>query len=428
MFLTEEDPNAYIKGSRDPLGMVPIWFRLGHQIIPNLTSQTTSVRNFTTLLLGRYLANQIVEESSVREEEAIEIFLRMEQICAYVRHLAHDVNDLRGIEKVRKRTQGRNSKIPIGAGSEGQILSDQRRYGIWGMYTVSGRVSGLLEQEGLALTKSAQDFVELNYMEKLNPWYQSIKQAITANGTLDCKQPNPGVVYSALESVLADDYTAEELRFYGEVLRDGKQGQPDPLPYQDELGRILQERDLDSDTSVTQEDFILLRDLAKAPELKRRLDLIIRAEAVLGLAQVAFNYLLAANGESVGSVVRQLINRWGTGLSYIDVTTNRDILFEIDQIDETKSTSKHFDRTQRTLRNGSYEDFIRTLVSWNQFISKRRGSAPWLQLDSQDKLDVRYRSFSRTLPEGDEVYSWWQHGYFLSSHKSITSELRDREI
>jgi hypothetical protein len=60
-FLTLEDPNAKIKGSRDPLGVQPIWAAFGRHVVTNLTTQSTSVRGFTVLLLGRYFAADIVE-------------------------------------------------------------------------------------------------------------------------------------------------------------------------------------------------------------------------------------------------------------------------------------------------------------------------------------------------------------------------------
>ena len=48
-FLTLEDPNAKIKGSRDPLGAQPIWAAFGRHVVTNVTAQSTSVRGFTTL-------------------------------------------------------------------------------------------------------------------------------------------------------------------------------------------------------------------------------------------------------------------------------------------------------------------------------------------------------------------------------------------
>jgi len=45
-FLTDIDPQAAIKGSRDPLGIQPIWTRLGRHVVGNLTTVSSSVRDF----------------------------------------------------------------------------------------------------------------------------------------------------------------------------------------------------------------------------------------------------------------------------------------------------------------------------------------------------------------------------------------------
>ena len=39
-FLTDLDPQAAIKGSRDPLGVQPIWSRMGRHVVGNLTTVT----------------------------------------------------------------------------------------------------------------------------------------------------------------------------------------------------------------------------------------------------------------------------------------------------------------------------------------------------------------------------------------------------
>lgn len=101
MFLTLEDPRAKVQGSRDPLGVQSIWAAIGREFVANLTTVTTSVRGFTTLMLGRYAAERLVEAETCREQDALAIFLRMEQVCAYVRHVGHGVEEgIRGIERV----------------------------------------------------------------------------------------------------------------------------------------------------------------------------------------------------------------------------------------------------------------------------------------------------------------------------------------
>ena len=68
-FLTDIDPRAAIKGSRDPLGLQPIRTRLGREVVGNLTTVTTSTRNFTTLLLGLYFADELISADKAEEAD-----------------------------------------------------------------------------------------------------------------------------------------------------------------------------------------------------------------------------------------------------------------------------------------------------------------------------------------------------------------------
>ena len=139
MFITQEDPNAILKGSRDPLGLVPVRSALGRHII--------SARGFMILILGRYLAKLLTDTDRTNSVSPIDVFLRFEQLCAYIRHIAHRVEgDIRGIESVRKRSRTM-SKIPIQTGQEGKILTDQKLYGLWGLYSVPARAVNKLALE-----------------------------------------------------------------------------------------------------------------------------------------------------------------------------------------------------------------------------------------------------------------------------------------
>lgn len=142
MFFTREDPNAKIKGSRDPLGAQPLWTAFGRHVVTNLTTQTDSIRGFTILLLGRFLAKQAIEEGRIGREQALDAFLRVEQVGAYVRHAAHGVRrEIRGIERVQSRLQEYRGRVPIAADPGGYVLGDQRVNGLWGLFSVSARVS-----------------------------------------------------------------------------------------------------------------------------------------------------------------------------------------------------------------------------------------------------------------------------------------------
>ena len=192
MFLTLEDPRAQVQGSRDPLGVQPVWSAFGRHVVTNLTTVTTSVRGFTILLLGRYYAERLIEEGRAKEEEALSIFLRMEQIGAYARHVGHEVeSDIRGIERVRKFLAEHGARVPVRDDSKGMILSDQKTYGLWGLYSVSARVSGLIEDGPVGVTDEAKGFIEREYVPHLRRVEDQLLRLLLKGGTLDTSARNP---------------------------------------------------------------------------------------------------------------------------------------------------------------------------------------------------------------------------------------------
>ena len=70
-FLTDIDPRAAVKGSRDPLGLVPVWQRFGRSVVGNLTTATGSFRGFTTLLLGLHFADEVLKAGGHDESERV---------------------------------------------------------------------------------------------------------------------------------------------------------------------------------------------------------------------------------------------------------------------------------------------------------------------------------------------------------------------
>ena len=160
MFLTLEDPRAKVQGSVDPLGLQPVWSTFGRHVVTNLTSVSTSVRGFTILLLARYYTERLIKEGRAKEEDALSIFLRMEQLGAYARHVGHGVEgDIRGIERVKKFLDEHGAKVPIQADVSGMILSDQKTYGLWGLYSVSARASALIADGPVGVTAETNKFV-----------------------------------------------------------------------------------------------------------------------------------------------------------------------------------------------------------------------------------------------------------------------------
>ena len=201
-FLTLEDPNAKIRGSRDPLGVQPVWSAFGRHVVTNLTTVSTSVRGFTTLLLGRYFAADLVDRGMATREDALNIFLRMEQVCAYAQYVGQGVDgDIRGIERVKRFVDEQNGRVAIQTDRRGRILSDQKTYGLWGQYSVSARRSGLIPEGSLDVSSKAREFVERCYVSRLNGATRPLHQLLTKGGVLDTRGGDP--LFAAVAKMLS---------------------------------------------------------------------------------------------------------------------------------------------------------------------------------------------------------------------------------
>ena len=423
MFLTKEDPRAFVKGSRDPLGLQPIWYRLGRNIIANLTTQSNSVRGFTILLLGRYLAERLLEDNEIEEDAVVDVFLNTEQIAAYVRYLGHKVEgDIRGIDRVRAKSQRSSRAIPISSGPEGMILSNQKIYGLWGLFSSPARVSGLLEEGPIGTTPDARRFVEENYWPSLQAVFPSLRELICRGGLLNAVRPD--AVFTAFSRILTEHYSDEERVFYAEYLRDGMHVTPSPIKHQKLLVQLMTEH-IAFHGTLGRTDFVQLCELARERDerLHARLDQILRAEAVFAIAMIIFEHMLSRDGHSIADVARSLSDRWGNQIPNINARTNSDLLQEIEFTYPDSDVAKYFDQSQCTLQEGRFGDLLEILTTWNASIQARRGSAPWILIGPDNRLDVRYRSPEQALPTVDELPNLWRYSYFLSALQNVTLQL-----
>lgn len=420
MFFTLEDPNAKIKGSRDPLGAQPIWTAFGRHVVTNLTTQTNSTRGFTILLLGRYLVERAIENGRIGRELALDAFLRFEQIGAYVRHAAHDVGgEIRGIERVRARLREHRGLVPIAADADAYILGDQRVNGLWGLFSVSARVSGLIPDGPVGLTPEASKFIELHYLPALQPAMGHLSRLVARGGKLDTRASD--AVFGALSGVLAESFTSEEQHFYGQYLRDGLHVK-NAAPGRQQRFRELLDR-VDLATPSGRNGIVRLHELARPVdrELAYRLDRIVRLEAVLAPAMSLFDFMLTRHNGQLGNLAEELTRRWGTPVPGVDAEHNQDLLGEVGSV-WSEVVRGCFDRCQWGLA-GNYRESLRALLEWHEHVMHSRGGASWVRAAADGTLDVRYRGAEQELPSRDELAVLWRNGYFIDSLKAITRQL-----
>lgn len=419
MFLTLEDPRARVKGSRDPLGVQPIWSSFGRRVVENLTTQTDSCRGFAVLLLGRYFAQEI------GEEDAVDAFLRFEQIGGYARHLVRDADDLEdtterilGIERIRRR--GGEQAVTIDATAEAAILSDQRAYGLWGLYSVSARASMLLPDGPLGVTAVTAGFVEQHYLPQLSQVREPLRELVRGGGTLRLR----GRVVDVLGKALSGRLSPRERGFFRKYLCEASHGSYTPHGQQARFCRLL-ERHSDLRQGITRRELENIRrdSGGEDPELANRVGQILTVEALLAPCDVIFGVLRARHGQKPEAVAKELGNAWGNqGPPHLDLDDFERVLPRIAKV-AGREVEGHARRVQHALCHGDYGAAIVEMLPWNETVMANRNAAPWIRLDEHDgTLDVRFRGPEPRLPSQAELDSLWRYSYFINALKSLLAQ------
>ena len=435
-FFTLEDPNAKVKGSRDPLGLVPIWQPFARHVVANLTSVSTSVRGFTILLLGHYFAARLVTEDTVRRAEVLNVVLRMEQLGAYARHVGHGVEgDIRGIERVKRFLEEGKRRVFIQVDRRGLILSDQKVYGLWGLYSVAARRSGFLPEGQLGVTPVTREFIETHYLPHLNPVLNPLLRLLAKGGTLDARDSNP--LFAALVKTLPSNFTRAEVEFYGHHLRDGHS---QPKPHSDAEssdGHLAKEyrqarlcRLLDDHANLSKPtgraEVLQLAEAARPIDegLSRYLYRIAHLEALLAPAGAVFGYVLANRGQHPKQVAKHLRELWGDLVPNLDPTAFQDLLGEIHQI-AYPEVAAPMQQCHTALARGDYESAVRAVIEWNAKVMEHRKGGAWVVYAPDGCLDVRYREMEESMPSAEDLPTLWRNSYFIDALKGIVRQLRN---
>jgi hypothetical protein len=95
-FLTEQDPNFRIKGSRDPLGFQTIWQSLGRTVIKYLSTVSSNLKDFQVLSYAWYF----YEDKDPKH--FLNFFFKFEQAFGFARGEYLKNDGFNGIDFVRK--------------------------------------------------------------------------------------------------------------------------------------------------------------------------------------------------------------------------------------------------------------------------------------------------------------------------------------
>jgi hypothetical protein len=423
-FLTQIDPREKVKGSRDPLGFQPLWAGLGRYVVQNLTTVTTSLREFTTLLLGYYFTEEIIENGSHDLAEFSNFFLKFEQLAAYSRYACNPKAEegeleIRGIQRVKERLQHNDGVVRISADPDYQILSDQKTYGLWGLYTVASRNSGFLEQTELRLTRDAREFIEKEYLPRMDRDGDAILPFLEKDRDFEPLGKDKKLA-KQLAVILSSEVSDLERSVYDRHLLSANGSA--------ELQRITWEtiREINQKKRFAPENLFSmpeLRELIKTcqsrgkTELADRLINIRSAETVFAPAAILFNFLQDRDQQDIPTIAKEVGSVWKKRLVTVDPAAFSTALATVVILSE--DIKRRLIILAEAMSSADYSKSIQLLLEQNTDVMRERGGSPWILLKEENILDVHYRENTTGLVNPSEIPDLWMNSYFLNSLKRI---------
>lgn len=427
-FLTAaDDARLNIRGSRDPLGFVPLWGHVGRSIVGNLTTATTSVRGFTSLMLGYYFAEEFTPGGRESDAFRLSAFLKFEQISAYARWHVNNDGELRGIREVRRRLE-EQGPIRISADSAGQIMSNQKIYGLWGLYTMPARASGIIAHDALQLTPEAREFTEsqpLRVLTKALPEAVAQIRQILRDGRGEIIPDGRDLgLLRALAKALRPSFEATERAFYQRHLVRGGANAPNWQP----VFAALVERHLPSNEEFCLKHVLQLIEQARSigeNDLANHLESIRALEALLVPAARLFGYAQARDGATPKTVAEELGRAWRGGLSHVNPAAIAELATVITEVYGDATAGVRLQGLATALHNGSFDQALELCLAHNEFVMRSRNSSePWVVI-SNGVLDVRYRDGSvAALVARNVIAETWQNSFYLTPVKWFVDQLR----
>ncbi len=429
-FITELDSRAQVKGSRDPLGIQPIWIRFGRHVIGNLTNASNSLRDFTTTILGYYFAERVDKEKI--GSAALATFIKWEQLAVYARaHVNLDLS-FRGTERVQARLS-ESTRVTLSDDVQYQILADQKIYGLWGLYSVPSRASGLLESDSTRITLPAREIVEKVYLPILNNSGIRNGDPIVAllgetspRIDLDGKQKK---IVTAVAKILQRKTSEAEQAFYRDhLLYGGPDDSTEGMQRQlaDLIVPIIRKSGFELSPAFVRS---LSKEAAKQGKegilLAGKLERIYAAESVLAPASRFYAYLLGCADTQVEQIVKHVREIWGPGIRTVDLNAVQKISRELGG--NGAEAEKRWFSIAQSLATGDYASLIDQVLEQNRTVMAERGGSPWV-VKKGKKLDIRFRDDDRILPPRAELPSLWQFPYFITSLRDVASALHGRDV
>lgn len=432
-FLTAVDTERLnIRGSRDPLGLVPIWGHFGRKVVGNLTTASNSARGFTTLLLGLHFAERVAAGASDRESARLAAFLKFEQLAGYARVVRNEDESIRGITQIKRRLDENPRSVTIGSSQDLQILSNQKTYGLWGLFIMPAIASGLVISKDLTLTPAAREFIETEHL----PMFFSngrdqgmLIEKMLARERFDVEpEKRDKSVFDVLGKVLSPMFKQRERDFYHAHLILGGD-EASKTTWQPQFA-VLLEDELKDETEFDHVGLLRLIKVTKEHgpnDLHLHLLKIRDLEALLVAMGNLFGFLQQRDNGSVKAITGELEQTWGNGLRHIDDEAIADLQLELAGIFGNSNAAQRLALLAKALRHGRFEEGLDLILAHNKFVmNTRNDSQAWMQRIG-DRLEVRYRdSTERKLVDPKALATTWRSTFYIDPLKTVSDQIMGR--
>jgi len=378
-FITQQDPNYSIKGSRDPLGFQVVWQAAGRKLIPYLSTVSVSIKDFQILCL----AYALKKELKIEDKQFEPFFLRFEQMMAYTRYRIYQKEGFNGVDKVRKLMSGNPASVKISSAIADQLLSNQKAYGIWGKYNSpfsEMRLTEMPEYSNVYIPKVINNDAFLRQATLLSKKRDAQPAYIETDKMdewSDFLQKPSGIEKKLFIEKLLDDTCGKELL-----------NQIDNNPHFRDLSfyELIQ----------------ALTDASSNSNFKAKLSYIANTEKVICPLNRIFRYLQTKSYWKNEEIEADpYIKNWRS-------------TFELKGFDETT-------RSLATLLTLSNYELVLGLVKRNEEVAARRNSAAWMQF-TEKGLEVNHfeGAFFREDydPETQNDFNYF-FSTFISLHKQL---------
>lgn len=383
-FLTEQDPNFRIKGSRDPLGFQTLWQSLGRTVVRHLSTVSVNLRDFQILSYAWYFYG------NRDPKNFLPFFYRFEQAYGFARGAYIPGDAFNGIDFVRKNLG--NKSFTFSNKSQHTLLSNQKSYGIYGKYNRPFTEMCIKEQNDF------EEVMEISLKEKVNfDELQSKVMVLLSQNETSMSLEDIKIFADSISTI-----HERERKFYKEHIL-----QTDGTHVQNELFALLEKYDdLSQYNQFNLFAFIqALRNKNISEDLDQKLKEIEQSEQVLA----PFVYLFK--------------------------TLQSEALWDRNKIEEQAifdSLPKSFEHPFKTeiiadlnksFASNPYEIALKA-VSRNNFISENRGNAAWIKQEN-NKLITCYADGKRYF-NSVHVGQDFEHTYFLPSYVSMYNQIMKR--